>query len=58
MISVKLCTYLIKKKSEVVDVFPTFKSMVERKNGQKLKILRKNGGGEYVSKDFDNLCDK
>ena len=54
----KLWTYLIKKKSEVIKVFAKFKSMVERQSGQKLKILRTDGGGEYVSKDFDKLCEK
>ena len=51
--SQKLWTYLIKKKSEVIEVFTKFKSMVERQSGRKL-----DGGGEYVSKDFDKLCEK
>ena len=46
----KLWTYLIKKKSEVIEVFTKFKSMVERQSGRKLKVLRTDGGGEYVSK--------
>ena len=54
----KLWTYLIKKKSEVIEVFSKFKSMVERQSGRKLKVLRTDGGGEYVSKDFDMLCEK
>ena len=54
----KLWTYLIKKKSEVIEVFSKFKSMVERQSGRKLKILRTDRGGEYVSKDFDTLCEK
>src|SRR4051812_48979716 len=54
----KLWTYLIKKKSEVIEVFAKFKSMVERQSGRKLKVLRTDGGGEYVSKDFDMLCEK
>ena len=54
----KLWTYLIKKKSEVIEVFTKFKSMVERQSGRKLKVLRTDGGGEYVSKDFDRLCEK
>ena len=32
--------------------------MVERQSGRKLKVLRTDGGGEYVSKDFDRLCEK
>ena len=54
----KLWTYLIKKKSEVIQVFTKFKSMVERQSGKTLKILRTDGGRKYVSKDFDMLCEK
>ena len=32
--------------------------MVERQIGRKLKVLRTDGGGEYVLKDFDKLCEK
>ena len=32
--------------------------MVERQSGRKIKILRTDGGGEYVSKDFNALCVK
>ena len=40
----KLWTHLIKKKSEVIEVFAKFKFMVERQNGRKLKVLRTDGG--------------
>ena len=52
----KIWTYLIKKKSEVIEVFAKFKSMVERQSCQKLKVLRIDDGGEYVLKDFEKLC--
>ena len=42
----------------MIEVFSKFKSMVERQSGRKLKVLRTDGGGEYVSKDFDRLCEK
>lgn len=54
----KLWVYLIKKKSDVLDVFMKFKSMVERQSGLKLKVLRSDGGGEYVSKEFDTMCER
>jgi hypothetical protein len=54
----KLWSYLIQKKSEVIEVFSKFKFMVERQSSRKIKILRTDGGGEYVSKDFDALCVK
>ena len=53
----KLWIYLIKRKNEVVDVFKCFKSMVERKSGHKLKILKPGSGGEYTSSDSGNYCD-
>ncbi|GAU36929.1 hypothetical protein TSUD_332020 [Trifolium subterraneum] len=48
----KIWTYLINKKSDVLSVFKKFKSVVERQSGHKLKVLRTDGGGEYVSHDF------
>ena len=42
----------------MIEVFSKFKSMVERQSGRKLKVLRTDGGGEYVSKDFERLCEK
>jgi hypothetical protein len=54
----KICVYLIKKKSYVLDVFMKYKSMVERQSGHKLKILRSDGGGEYVLKEFDTMCER
>jgi hypothetical protein len=41
-------TYLIKKKDEVFEVFKKFKSMVERKTGHKLNMLKTDDGGEYI----------
>src|ERR1051325_276383 len=32
--------------------------MVKRQSGRKLKVMRTGGGGEYVSKYFDKLCEK
>ena len=48
----KLCTYIIKRKDKVIEVFKKFKSMVEQQSGHKLKVLKTYGGGEYVSNDF------
>ncbi|GAU40455.1 hypothetical protein TSUD_141350 [Trifolium subterraneum] len=54
----KLWTYVISKKSDVMDVFTRFKSMVERQSGHKLKTLRTDGGGEYMSNEFKALCER
>ncbi|GAU17221.1 hypothetical protein TSUD_324240 [Trifolium subterraneum] len=51
-------TYLIKKKTDVLDVFIKYKFMVERQSGHKLETLRTDGGGEYETNEFDALCEK
>lgn len=56
--SMKLWTYLIKHKSDVFDVFNKFKSMVERQSSCKIKKSRIDGGGEYLSSNFADLCEK
>ncbi|PNX94022.1 equilibrative nucleoside transporter 3-like protein [Trifolium pratense] len=37
--------------------FKKFKATVERQSGQKLKTLRTDGGGEYMSHEFAKFCD-
>lgn len=37
-------------------MFIKFKFMVEMQSGHKIKFIRYNGGGEYVSNEFDVLC--
>jgi hypothetical protein len=51
-----LWLYLIKLKSEALEVFKKFKVLVENQSGMKLKILRTDGGGEYTSRDFESYC--
>ncbi|GAU22960.1 hypothetical protein TSUD_247040 [Trifolium subterraneum] len=53
----KLWTYLIKRKSEVFDVFKKFKAMAEKQSDHKLKVLKTDGGGEYVSNAFSEYCE-
>ncbi|GAU23070.1 hypothetical protein TSUD_183690 [Trifolium subterraneum] len=54
----KLWTYLIKKKSDVLDVFIKYKSMVERQSGHKLKTLRTDGGDDFSRKLWTYLIKK
>lgn len=56
--SIKLQTYLIKKKNNVIHLFVKFKSIVERQICHKIRLLRTDGGGEYVSSEFDALCER
>ncbi|KAK2352556.1 putative mitochondrial protein [Trifolium repens] len=54
----KIWIFLLKEKSEVFSVFTKFCALAERQSGNKLKILRTDGGGEYNSKDFQVYCDE
>lgn len=50
--------YVLKFKHEVLTCFKNFLALVERQSGKKLKILRTNKGREFLSKDFNLLCDQ
>ena len=47
--------YVIKLKSEALDIFRKFK-VLKKESDKSIKILRTDGGGEYTSKDFEDLC--
>ena len=44
--------YFLRRKSEVFSRFLEWKVIVERQFGRKLKVLRSDNGGEYVSRRF------
>ena len=46
--------YILKKKDEVFKCFVEWKALVEKSSGRKLKTLRSDNGGEYVSTEFNN----
>lgn len=48
--------FLIKAKSEVLEVFKRFETSTETESGKVIKILRTDGGGEYTSLAFDEFC--
>ncbi|GKB97018.1 retrovirus-related pol polyprotein from transposon TNT 1-94 [Tanacetum coccineum] len=50
--------YLIKKKSDVFEVFKVYKARVELDSGKKIKCLRTDNGGEYTGDEFDTFCRK
>jgi transposase InsO family protein len=51
----KTHVYLLKAKGEVFDKFTAYKALVENQTGTKIKTLRFDNGGEFVSKMFDNF---
>ena len=44
--------YLMKHKSETFEKFKEFQSEVENHRNKKIKFLRSNRGGEYLSYEF------
>ncbi|GJR06706.1 retrovirus-related pol polyprotein from transposon TNT 1-94 [Tanacetum coccineum] len=52
----KYCyVYLLKSKDEAIDKFVLYKNEVENQLGKKIKVVRSDRGGEYVS-PFAELC--
>jgi transposase InsO family protein len=51
----KLWVYPLATKSETFDRFKAFKAMVELESGCKLKALRSDNGGEYLSTAFKHF---
>ena len=48
----KVWVYFLKHKDEVLSVFKKFVTLVETDIGKKVKCLRSDNGGEYISKAF------
>ena len=44
---------LLKKKSDAFATFKQFKAWAENITGKKIKIVRHDKGGEYISKAFE-----
>ena len=44
--------YLLKKKSEALEKFKEYKASVENEFEMKIKALRADRGGEYLSNEF------
>ncbi len=49
----KTHVYLLKAKGEAFEKFKQYKTLVENEIGHKIKVLRSDNGGEFVSKKFD-----
>src|ERR1044072_8229176 len=50
--------YLLSQKSEASTTFTQVKAQAEKQSGESLKVLRIDGGGEYVSREMEELCKK
>ena len=47
--------YLLKHKSNVLDIFKFFKAIVEKQLDSKIKVLRTDNGGEFTSNSFKHF---
>ena len=54
----KVWVYPLRHKDEVFSTFQKFLDFVENQSGKKLKSLRIDNGGEYISKEFQDFCAK
>jgi transposase InsO family protein len=50
--------YVLKHKHEVFQKFQDWKALVEKSSGHKLRTLRTDNGGEYISKEFEDFLSK
>ena len=51
-------TILLKTKDEAFEKFKRFKTLVEKETQHKIKTFRTDRGGEFVSLEFQDYCDK
>ncbi|CAL2257239.1 unnamed protein product [Prunus armeniaca] len=49
--------YFLRNKSEAFSCFKKFKSMTELQTGQKVKCIRSDRGGEFLSAEFVEFCE-
>ena len=48
----------LKEKDEAFEKFKIFKALTENQTGKRLKAVRSDRGGEFMSSDFKEFCDK
>jgi hypothetical protein len=55
-LSRKTWVYFLKKKLDVLSIFKTFNTKVEKQTGKIIKVFKLNNGGEFVSSQFTKYC--
>ncbi|CAL8999643.1 unnamed protein product [Prunus brigantina] len=50
--------YFIRNKSSAFECFRKFKAMIELQSGYKIKCLRSDRGGEFLSSEFNKYCEE
>ena len=54
----KCWIFFLQKKDQLFSKFCEFKALVEKYTGKKVKALRSDNGGEYISNEFKKFCAK
>lgn len=54
----KVWSFTMKSRDQVLEIFQKFHIMVERQTSKPLKTLYTNNGEEYISKRFEEYCEK
>lgn len=54
----KVFVYFLKTKDLAEEVFQHFKAFAENQTGKRIKILRSDNGGEYISNNYENFLKK
>jgi transposase InsO family protein len=49
--------FFLKEKSEAFEKFKIFKVHVENETNLKIKCLRLDNGGEFISNEFNKFCE-
>ena len=49
---------MLKEKAKAFEKFKIFKALTETQTGKRLKAVRSDKGGEFMSSDSKELCDK
>jgi len=52
----KCWIYFIQKKDQTFTKFYEFKYLANKESGKKIKALRSENNGEYVSEEFKDFC--
>jgi len=54
----KTWIFFLKAKKETFGKFQEFKALVENQSSRKIRALRSDNGGEYISGEFNDFCRK
>jgi transposase InsO family protein len=49
---------LLKEKAKAFEKFKIFKALTETQTGERLKAVRSDKGGNFMSRDFKEFCDE